>query len=164
MNLKFFPRAENRFYFPVLRTVMMSVISFENAWGADIIWGGCFNLFINGAQLCQVAGQSTLDRSNEPATPHDAVDDIPEIKAKRGRRDASAFLEFLQNLGEILCSTERKQKIQQIFIQTGREVDCCLKSADQQLLLLLLLQWPFLFIALDSLANGIAFKGFTFAR
>jgi hypothetical protein len=116
-------------------------MSFENAWGADIIWGGCFNLFINGAQLCQVAGQSTLDRSNEPATPHDAVDDIPEIKAKRGRRDASAFLEFLQNLGEILCSTERKQKIQEIFIEKERErgLDCCLKSADQ--LLLLLLQW-----------------------
>ena len=97
------------------RTVM---ISLENAWRADIIrvGGDCFHLFINGAQLCQVAGQSTLDRSNELATPHETVDDIPKIKEKHGRRDASEFLEFLQSLSEILSSTEEQQKIQQIFI------------------------------------------------
>jgi hypothetical protein len=41
MNLKF-SMQKTGFIFStvVLRTVMMSVISFENAWGADIIWVG----------------------------------------------------------------------------------------------------------------------------
>ena len=119
----------NRFYFlvPTAWVVMMPVISFEHALASGY-HSGLPSIYKRRSTV-PGCGHSTLDRKQRASNSRRRRRHYFQYQKSRqneGPRDAYAFLEFLQNLDEILCSDREKTKD-----PTDLHEGCCLNSADQ---------------------------------